>query len=197
MLGGTFDPPHIGHLWLAQTAQEQLGLGRVLFLPAGQPPHKEKEAVTAVTHRLAMVQLAIQENPHFVLDTTDVQRPPPHRTVTLLPQIQAAYPGAQLWLLLGADSLRDMPEWAEPVRLLAQCRLAVLPRPGVKIDWAPLETAVPGIRSATDWLEGPALALSSTEIRAWAGQGRSLHYLLPATVAAYIKQAGLYRVKYN
>jgi nicotinate-nucleotide adenylyltransferase len=192
LLGGTFDPPHVGHLWLAEAAREQLGLERVLYLPVGAPPHKEGKRVTAVHHRLAMTQLAIQDNPAFLLDTTDIDRPPPHRTVTLLPTMQAAYPGARLWLLLGADSLADMPKWVQPSRIIEQCRLGVLPRPGVTIDWEVLETAGPHLHAATDWLDGPSVAISSTEIRQWAAAGRSLRYLLPTAVIEYIQQHGLY-----
>jgi nicotinate-nucleotide adenylyltransferase len=108
----------VGHLWLAEAAREQLALDRVLFLPVGEPPHKEGKRVTAVTHRLAMTQLAVQDNPFFAVDTTDSDRPPPHTTVTLLPHIQAQYPKAQLWLLIGADSLRDLPLWVEPARIV-------------------------------------------------------------------------------
>jgi nicotinate-nucleotide adenylyltransferase len=192
LLGGTFDPPHVGHLWLAETARAQLGLECVLFLPVGEPPHKEGKKITAVNHRLIMTQLAIQDNPCFVLDKTDCDRPPPHTTVTLLPQIQARYPEAQLWLLIGADSLRDMPAWVKPHRILQLCRLGVLPRPGVEIDWEFLETAVPHIRAAAHWLDGPSVAISSTEIRRWAHAGNSLRYLVPTAVDAYIQTQQLY-----
>ncbi len=192
LLGGTFDPPHVGHLWLAEAAREQLKLDKVLFLPVGEPPHKEGKRITAVAHRLHMTHLAIQDNPAFALDSTDSDRPPPHTTVTLLPLIQAKFPHAHLWLLIGADSLRDLPTWVEPQQLIQQCRLGVLPRPGVEIDWQVLETAVPHIRAVTHWLEGPSVALSATQIRQWAEEGRSLRYLTPSTVLDYIQQQGLY-----
>lgn len=193
VLGGTFDPPHVGHLWLAETAREQLGLEQVLFVPVGSPPHKQGFPVTAVAHRLNMLHLTIQNNPAFVINQTDIDRPPPHTTATLLPLIQAAYTTAQLWLLVGADSLRDLPLWVEPARVIQQCRLGVLPRPGVVIDWGELETAVPGIRAITDEIDGPTVAISSTEIRGWAAAGHSLRYLLPTAVHEYIQQNGLYR----
>lgn len=192
LLGGTFDPPHMGHLWLAETAREQLELDKVLFLPVGAPPHKEGERITAVAHRLAMTHLAIQENPAFILDKTDSDRPPPHTTATLLPTMQALYPAAQLWLLIGSDSLRDMPTWVAPQRVVQQCRLGVLPRPGVTISGDMLATAVPGIEAITDWLKGPTVALSSTEIRTWAAAGHSLRYLVATAVAGYIHQHRLY-----
>lgn len=193
LLGGTFDPPHVGHLWLGETAREQLGLDKVLFLPVGEPPHKQGKSVSAVFHRLAMTQLAMANNPCFSLDTTDIDRPPPHSTVSLIPHLCVRYPSAQLWLLIGSDSLRDFPTWHDPQLLIQQCRLAVLPRPGVVIDWQKLETAVPGITALVDMLGGPLVALSSTEVRSWIKTGRSLRYLVPPEVLAYIQTQGLYR----
>ncbi len=192
LLGGTFDPPHFGHLRLAETAREQLQLDRVLFLPVGQPPHKEGQRITAVTHRLAMLQRALAAKPHFWLDCTDVDRPQPHSTVSLLPLLRAIYPKAQLWLLLGGDSLRDLPTWHQPQQLIQLCRLAVLPRPGATINWPRLKTAVPQIETAVDILQGPTLGISATQIRCLAKNGRSLQYLTETAVCDYITQNQLY-----
>lgn len=192
LLGGTFDPPHWGHLWLAELARVQLKLAKVLFLPVGEPVHKQGRVITAVSHRLHMVSLAIQENPHFVLDTTDSTRPAPHTTVTLLPLLHQTHPEAEFWLLLGGDSLCDLPTWTEPRRLIQQCRLGVLPRPGMTIVWDELETAVPGLKTTVDLLEGPTLSISATAIRAWVKRGYRPTYLLPTAVAAYIQQRRLY-----
>ncbi len=192
LLGGTFDPPHVGHLWLAETAQEQLDLDIVLFLPVGQPPHKLDRPVTAVHHRLAMTKLAIQRHPRFALDAADCERPCPHTTASLLPLMQAKHPDDTFWLLVGADSLQDFPTWENPTRLIALCRLAALPRPGVALDWDRLETAVPGIRAAVDLLDGPTLALSSTEIRHWSWAGRSIRYLVTTAVHDYLSTHKLY-----
>jgi nicotinate-nucleotide adenylyltransferase len=192
LLGGTFDPPHWGHLWLAELARVQLELDKVLFLPVGQPPHKIGRPITAVSHRIQMVSLAIANNPHFFLDTTDCHRPVPHSTVSLLPLLQQATPNAQFWLLLGGDSLRDLPNWVDPRRLITLCRLAVLARPGAKVVWDVLETAVPQIKTAVDWLNGPSLTLSATEIRAWLQAGHAPTYLLPTAVCHYIQQHKLY-----
>jgi len=192
LLGGTFDPPHWGHLWLAELARIQLNLDKVLFLPVGEPVHKTGQQITAVPHRLQMVSLAIQNDPHFVLDTTDCDRSSPHSTVTLLPLLHQAYQHAEFWLLLGEDSLRDLPTWHEPECLVTQCRLAVLPRPGVEIDWEHLETAVPGSKTAVDILTGPTLSISASAIRHWVRQGHEPNYLLPTAVADYIRQKKLY-----
>jgi nicotinate-nucleotide adenylyltransferase len=191
LLGGTFDPPHVGHLWLAETAQTQLELDRVLFLPVGEPVHKEGQ-LTAVSHRLAMTQLALSDYPFFELDPTDAERPSPHATYTLLPLLRERYPQANFWLLIGGDSLRDFATWRQPQQIISQCRLAVLPRPGAEIDWEMLAEAVPGLPTAVDWLDGPTLPLSSTEIRAWVGDGYSVRALVGTAVADYLRQQHLY-----
>ncbi|MCB9420691.1 MAG: nicotinate (nicotinamide) nucleotide adenylyltransferase [Ardenticatenaceae bacterium] len=192
LLGGTFDPPHLGHLWVAETAREQLALDQMLFLPVGEPPHKQDRSVTAVAHRLAMTKLAIATNPDFVLDTTDMDRPLPHTTHTLLPLLHQAYPDSQLWFLIGADSLHDFPTWEQPEQIITQCRLAVYPRPGVMIDWPKLETAVPGIETAVDLIKGPIMSISSSGIRNWRRQGHSVCYLVTTDVLNYIEANKLY-----
>lgn len=192
LLGGSFDPVHMGHLWLAETAVDQLHLDAVWFLPVGHPPHKTRR-LTAVAHRLQMAAFAIADAPAFHLNRSDVDRLPPHTTHTLLSRLHQQHPDHAFWLLIGADSLRDFPSWKQPQAILQQCRLAALGRPGVLIDWAALETAVPGIRARTDWLGGPTLDISATAIRAWARNGRSLKYLVPDPVRAYIGQHRLYK----
>jgi nicotinate-nucleotide adenylyltransferase len=191
LLGGTFDPPHVGHLWLAETAQAQLGLARVLFLPVGDPVHKERK-ITAVFHRLVMTHLALADYPDFSLDTTDAERPSPHPTYTLLPLLHQKYAQAIFWLLIGGDSLRDFATWRQPQQVIDQCRLAVLPRPGAKVDWEKLEEAVPGLKTAVDWLDGPTFPLSSTEIREWVRAGYPVQSLVGTAVANYINQQRLY-----
>lgn len=192
LLGGTFDPPHVGHLWLAETAVAQLSLNAVWFLPVGQPVHKDAQQITAVAHRIAMSHLAIAHNPRFVLDETDARRPPPHTTLTLIQQLQTEHPHADFWLLLGSDSLFDLPKWHKPQQLIQNCRLAVLERTAVAPNWPALETAVPGVRNHIDWLSGPTLSISSTAVRAWARQGHSLRYVVETAVADYIVRQELY-----
>lgn len=193
LLGGTFDPPHLGHLWLAEAARQSLNLDKVLFLPAGQPPHKSDEPVTAVHHRWAMTTLALEDRQDFIADRTDFERPSPHYTSTLLPLIQQKYPAADLWLLIGSDSLRDLPLWHQPETVIAQSRLATLPRPGITVDWVWLSLSVPGVDQIVDMLDGPTLDISSTAIRRWLGQGHSANYLVPQKVLDYIQQHHLYR----
>ena len=191
-LGGTFDPPHVGHLLLGETARQQLQLERVYFLPAGQPPHKRDEPVSPVEQRMHMTELAIGGNPHFALDATDAERPAPHYTATLLPLLHERYPDSEIWLLIGGDSLRDLPTWHRPEEVLAKCQLAALSRPGATVDWEALEAAVPGVSDAVEMLDGPAIAVSSTRIRQWAAAGRSLRYLVPPKVRALIHREKLY-----
>jgi len=192
VFGGTFDPPHIGHLLLAETARIALDLEQILFLPVGDPPHKNGCDVSPAHHRLAMTRLAIADNPAFVLDTTDIDRPAPHYTATLLPIIQSQYPQADLWLVLGSDSLQDLPNWHYPHDLLAQCRLAVLERPGVRLDWSALDRMLPELRDRLDWLTGPSMLISATMVRQFAAAGRSLRYLITEPVHQYITQHHLY-----
>lgn len=192
LLGGTFDPPHVGHLLLAETARVELHLDRVLFLPVGDPPHKVGQVISPAQHRIAMIRLAIQDNPAFVVDTTDVDRPRPHYTFTLLPLIQKTYPQADLWLILGSDSLRDLPQWHCPETLLEQCRLVVLKRPGITLDWAHLEQQLPSLRDHLDWVTGPSVLISSTMVREYAAAHRSLRYLVPEPVLAYLNEHQLY-----
>jgi len=192
LLGGTFDPPHVGHLWLAETAREQLQLDEIWFLPVGEPPHKTDRLITAVSHRLHMTQLAIADHTLFFLKRDDIDRPLPHTTVTLLQQLKRLQPATDFWLILGGDSLNDLPTWSAPQTLIQLCRLGVLPRPGTTVSWRDLVAAIPGIETAVDQLDGPTCELSSTDIRHWARQGSSLRYLLPTAVIKYIKTNQLY-----
>lgn len=193
VLGGTFDPPHIGHLILAETARVNLQLDQVLFLPVGDPPHKMGQMISPAQHRIAMTQLAIADHSAFVVDTTDVDRPPPHYTATLLPLLQQGHPQDDLWLVLGSDSLRDLPEWHDADQVLCWARLAVLDRPGVMINWSVLEAALPNLQGRLDWLEGPSVMVSATMLRGFAAANRSLRYLVPEAVRSYLATHQLYQ----
>jgi nicotinate-nucleotide adenylyltransferase len=194
LLGGAFDPPHLGHLILGESARTSLQLDTVIFLPTGEPPHKKGRVVTPATLRLALTRAAIQGNPHFRVETTDLDRPPPHYTATLLPILRDQYPDAELWLLLGGDSLRDLPTWNEPGLILEHCRLGVLPRPGAALDWDDLEQAVPGVKRATQIVQGPSVAIASHAIRQRISEGQSVRYLVPDAALALIESYGLYRL---
>jgi nicotinate-nucleotide adenylyltransferase len=194
IMGGTFDPIHLGHLAVAEEARESLGLQRVLFVPAGQPPHKLPAAVTPVEHRVAMVRLAIEDNAAFQLSTVEIDRAGPSYTVDSVEALGRDNPGAVLHLILSAETFAELPTWHEPERLFEAARMAVVPREGYPApDPAWLADAFPGREDRVEYLEGPRLGLSSTALRTRVAAGRSIRYLVPSAVAAYISQQQLYR----
>jgi len=192
VMGGTFDPIHIGHLAIGEEAREALALDVVLFVPAGQPPHKPAGSVTSVEHRLAMVELALADNPAFELSRIEVERPGPSYTVDTVEAL--ARGGDDLVLILSAETVAELPSWHEPERLFDAARMAVVPREGYPApDPAWLAEAFPGREARVTYLEGPRLGLSSTAIRARVATGRSIRYLVPDMVEAYIADKQLYR----
>jgi nicotinate-nucleotide adenylyltransferase len=194
IMGGTFDPIHVGHLAVAEEAREALSLDRVLFVPAGQPPHKPRGLVTAVGHRAAMVGLAIADNPAFELARIEIEREGPSFTVDTIEQLARVHPDSKLHLLVSAETFAELPTWHEPERLFEAARVAVVPRAGYPApDPAWLAKAFPGREDRVDFLDGPRLGLSSTTLRGRVAAGRSIRYLVPAAVAAYIAQHQLYR----
>ncbi len=194
VFGGTFDPPHLGHLVVAEGAREQLGLERVLFIPAGQPWMKAGQAVSPAFHRLEMTRLAIQGHPAFQLVDWEVAREGPSYTVETLEQLHRQEPSAELFCILGEDSLRELPRWRDPQRLIELCVLATYRRPGSEgLQLAELEDQVPGVSHRVLFLEGPLIGISATDLRHRAAQGRSLRYLVPSQVEAYIRQHRLYQ----
>ena len=192
VLGGTFDPPHYGHLALAENARVQLGLDRVLFVPAGQPPHKPEHPVASDHHRAAMVQAAIADNPGFALSRVDLDRPGPHYTVDMLALVQQEYPGAELVFLMGGDSLAQLPFWRDPAGIARLARLAVMRRPGYEPDLEALERTVPGLSERLLWIDAPPLALSSSDLRRRVREGLPICYLVPPPVESYIREHHLY-----
>jgi nicotinate-nucleotide adenylyltransferase len=194
IMGGTFDPIHVGHLAIAEEAREALALDRVLFVPAGQPPHKLPGSVSRIGDRVAMVQLAIADNPAFELSMVEVEREGPSFTVDTVEALAVASPGVQLHLILSAETFAELPSWHEPERLFEAARMAVVPREGYPApDPAWLARAFPGREDRVDYLGGPRLGLSSTALRARVDRGRSIRYLVPPAVEAYITEHNLYR----
>ena len=192
VLGGTFDPPHYGHLALAESARVQLRLDLLLFVPAGQQPLKPDRPTTPPHHRVAMVEAAIADNPAFAVSRVDLYRPGPHYTVETLALLRQEYPGAELYFLMGGDSLADLLAWRDPARIVRQATLAVMPRPGSQPDLEMLERAVPGLRERLIWLDAPHLGISASDLRRRARAGLSLRYLVPPSVEGYIRQHRLY-----
>ncbi len=194
VIGGTFDPPHIAHLILAECARDQLKLDCVLWIPAADPPHKQGQSITSIDHRIAMVRIAVADNPTFVLSLVDVQRPGPHYTADTLSILAKQYPSADLFFLIGADSLRDLPTWHAPGRVIAQAWLGVAQRSGVSCDLADLDRAIPGLRSRVVFVDTPIVEISASYIRARLAANQSVRYLLPLGVESYIKENQLYRM---
>jgi len=193
ILGGTFDPIHLGHLIIAQEAAAALALDRVLFLPAGRQPLKQDQATTPAAQRVAMIRAAISDNPLFALSQADLDQPGLSYTVDTLDRLRAAWgPEAQFWFIVGADALANLRAWRDPAGILARTRLAVAPRPGVTVPWPALEAALPRLRSQTDALPAPPIAVSSSDLRARVAAGRPIRYLVPDSVVAYIAAQGLY-----
>lgn len=189
IFGGTFDPPHLGHLALAEWAREELELDRVLFVPAGSPPHK-RAARSGAEHRVAMTRLAIRNNPAFEVSTLEVRRPGPSYTADTVAALAVANPGARLWLLMGADMYATFDTWARPGEIAALAALAVALRPGAK---APRPSRAARLGLGVRRLANPGLEVSSSAVRARARRGASLRYLVPDAVARYIEEFGLYR----
>jgi len=195
VLGGTFDPPHIGHLWLATLAADELGLDRVLFVPAAQPPHKRRRRVSAATHRLLMTRLAIATDPLFELSGIEMERPGPSYTVDTMGELQRVYgEDAHLFLVMAVDSLTQIDAWREPERILGMAEWAVGPRPGIAAppaEW--LHERFGAAASRIHLLEGPGLAVSATQIRERVAAGRAIRYLVPRAVEELILDQRLYR----
>jgi nicotinate-nucleotide adenylyltransferase len=194
IFGGTFDPPHIGHLILAAEARAQLALDRLLWVLTPDPPHKQGQPLTPVEHRLAMVELAIADNPDFELSRVDLDRPGPHFALDTVKLLAEQYPLAGPVYLMGGDSLRDLSSWHLPAELVAACRfLGVLRRPGDSIDLAALEKTFPGLTAKVRFVDAPLIDIASHEIRARAAAGRPYRYYLPRAVYKYIETNALYR----
>ena len=193
MMGGTFDPIHVGHLAIADEVRDALALERILFVPAGTPPHKPAGEVTAVVHRVAMVDAAIADNPAFELSRAEVDRPGPSFTVDTVEQLAASF---DLTVILSAETFHELPTWHEPDRLFAAAQVAVVPREGYAApDPAWLSRAFPGREDRVRYVEAPHLGVSSTGIRARIAAGRSIRYLVPPAVASYIDAHGLYATR--
>jgi nicotinate-nucleotide adenylyltransferase len=194
VLGGTFDPIHMGHLIIAEATRIQLDLGEVLFVPAGEPWLKANNYISPAAHRVQMVRLAIADKAYFKLSTMEVERAGPSYTVDTIAELKGQFAaGDKLFFILGWDNLAQLPQWREPVRLVKMCHLVAVPRVGYPApDLSTLEAAIPGLSQRTILLETPRIDISASQIRDWAAQGLSIHNLVPELVEKYIKQHGLY-----
>jgi len=194
LFGGTFDPPHIGHLILAAEAQSQLSLDRLLWILTPQPPHKKGQPITPLKDRLAMVRLALLNAPAFELSTIEMERPSPHYALDTVNIIADQHPGASLVYLMGGDSLRDLPLWHRPSELVTALQfIGVMRRPGDLIDLSSLENKIPGLTAKVRFINAPLLDIAAHEIRLRAAEGRPYRYFLPTEVYNYIVNHNLYQ----
>jgi len=200
VIGGTFDPIHFGHLVIAEEVYATLKLAQMVFVPAGQPPHKPEQVVTPAQDRLAMLQLAIASNPHFTISMVDLERPGPSYTVETLRLLRGQW-GEQtaIYFVIGRDSLEDLLDLYDPQGILEQLDyLVAVKRPGYTEEKGyieRLEERLPGIRQRLIIMSAPQLKISATELRQRVAEGRPIKYQVPEVVEQYILQHGLYRHK--
>jgi nicotinate-nucleotide adenylyltransferase len=194
VLGGTFDPIHIGHLIIAEEARLQLGLSQVLFVPAGQPWLKQDRDIASAVHRMEMVRRAIADNPYFRLSTLEVERPGPSYTVDTLTTLRKRLGSkASLFFILGRDTLAELHLWKEPQKVVQLCRLVVPPRLGSR-DLKHLEGMIPGLLDEVIQLDMPVIGISSSGIRQRLAEGLSIRYLVPLGVEEYIAEHKVYPI---
>lgn len=194
IFGGTFDPPHLGHLILAAEAADQLRLDSVLWMVAPVPPHKQHRQVSSFERRVQMTRAAIHDAARFQVSTLENDRPGPHYTADTLEILKLRQPEDALFLLIGQDSLNDLAAWYQPQRVLAAIAgLGVMARPGERIETSALTERFPSLVEKLVWVDAPLLEISSTEIRARVMDGRHYRYYLRGGVARLIEAWGLYR----
>ncbi len=194
ILGGTFDPVHLGHLMIAEEAKTALELNEVILIPAGQPMSRPNETVTSAKHRLEMLKLAIEGTPYLKVSAIEIERKGPSYTAETITEIKKKSGGKdELYFILGWDSLEQLPEWHQPSRIITMCTLVAVPRPGYdKPRLKNLEGVLPGISPKVIFLDKPRVDISATEIRDLAAKGESIDHLVPEAVARYIKTHKLY-----
>ena len=197
LMGGTFDPVHYGHLVTAEEARVQFDLERVLFVPNRFPPHKSLDGVTDPEHRHSMTMLAVAGNPRFAVSRVEIDRPGPSYTIETISALRREYEARDLFYITGADAILQIVrgEWERSAELLTLCQFIAASRPGFPIEAHDLRryNVTGRLLDNLHVMEIPALAISSTDIRARVAAGRPIRYLLPDAVAAYIADHGLYR----
>lgn len=204
VFGGTFDPVHQGHLLLGECCREQLALDEVWFLPAAVPPHKQTQSISPGAARVEMLELAISGHERFRVSAYEVERGGVSFTVDTLAHFKAQDPACELFFLMGADSLRDLPQWREPARICELATPVVVYRasgaaqdPIESLDWSGLEQIVGAVRVAEirrHQVAMPRFDLSSRDLRQRVAAGQSIRYRTPRAVEKYIETAGLYRM---
>jgi nicotinate-nucleotide adenylyltransferase len=195
VLGGTFDPIHIGHLAVAEDAACALRLNRVLFMPNKIPPHKHGQHVTDVEDRIAMVRAAVEDNPRFELSLIEMERSGPSYTLDTMRLLRDRFGAStQLYFLVGCDALTQLHTWHEPDTLLQEFRLAVMERPiEHPVDWDVIEQRFPDIRAQVETVPVAHLDISGADLRERVREGRPIRYQVVPAVERYIAERGLYR----
>jgi nicotinate-nucleotide adenylyltransferase len=193
ILGGTFDPPHIGHLVLAAEAQSQCQLEQVLWVLTPDPPHKRSRPITPLAIRLALLEAALSGSPGFEISRVDIDRPPPYYALDTVSLLAKTYPKAEIVYLMGGDSLRDLPTWHRPQEFISACTgIGVLHRPGHHVNLPKLEQDLPGITQKIQFVSAPLLEISSSDIRQRVAESRPFRYFLPENVYRLVQGQGLY-----
>jgi nicotinate-nucleotide adenylyltransferase len=192
ILGGTFNPPHLGHLVCAQEAYVQLGLDRVMLIPARVPPHKPVEDEPGPEHRLELCRLAVNGDERLAVSGLEIERAGPSYTVDTLKELKSQVPESGLFLIVGGDVAAGMPSWHEPERVLALATVAVAKRRGT--SKASVDAALQAIRGGerAQYFQMPRIGISSTMVRTRARAGEPIKYIVPDAVAGYIEEHGLY-----
>jgi len=194
IFGGTFAPPHIGHLILAAAAHSQVTLDRVLWVLTPDPPHKQDRCISPLEERLEMLSAILADNPAFKLSRVDIDRPPPQHAVDTVRLLHGEYPGATLVYLMGGDSLANLTKWYDPRGFIDACdEFGVMQRPGAEVNWSELEPFLPGLRAKTRFTLAPRLEISSSDIRRRIAGGLPFRYYLPGPVYRIICERDLYR----
>ena len=194
LFGGTFDPPHIVHLILASEAAYQFGLSRLYWVLTPNPPHKQKQSITPFPQRLEMLQMVTAGNPIFEISRLEIDRPGPHYTVDTVRLLAEQQPEADIVLLLGGDSLRDLPTWRLSADLVAAVsKIGVMRRPDDPFDMPALEAKIPGLTEKVTFIDALVQNLSSREIRRRVASGEVYRYYVLPSVYDYIESNHLYR----
>jgi len=198
IMGGTFDPIHYGHLVAAEMARSKFNLSKVLFIPSGTPPHKDRSDISAAGLRFEMIELAIQDNPAFDISALELEREGPSYTVDTL-RVLRTWPEHKLYFITGTDALREIFSWREAEEILIMTEFIGAARPGFDASdfLVQVQQEHPETQGRIHYLEVPALAISSTDIRARVKRGQPIRYLLPEPVRLFIQQHGLYTAEGN
>jgi nicotinate-nucleotide adenylyltransferase len=194
VFGGTFDPPHVGHLILAEECRTQVHLDKLLWVVTNEPPHKENQFISPIEGRVALVLKSIEGNPAYELSRVDIDRPGPHYALDTVLLLKKQFPTAELFYLMGGDSLHDLPSWHKPQEFIEACDgLGVMRRHDDRVDLNDLEKSLPGISKKVHLVEAPILEISSHQIRQRIQNGSGYRYYLTDAVYQIIKESKLYR----